>query len=1089
MFIYSIVLSIHILFIFPICLYICLSIYLSIYLSIQLCSEELKLSRQRAAVSRRASTRADSAPQAPAAGAGAEQEVAVVEDAEVGADKPEGGEAEGAGGEKKEGEGEKKEKKEGDKKGQGQEKGPSAPAFVPTALQGVAPLIIAQPSAAPPAEESAEGEALSAEVAKEVELGVGEDEGTGTGRDGDTAAERAERGAALSALLALSAEEEGACLELVGALRQFPEIVVGVAASLDTESAQRLANICISRLFNRWSCDHMSLVGLVEAAAAALPSADRTHQALSKQRVPFLRHILRAVCESAELLTFARHAVQGACMHELEFLLTHPHNDINVQSVCRLTVEPVLLRVFEASKIDGLEHGTADRGLTSGTSYNSPSPARRAGTNTPPPLILQCAIVGLTRSLGQARALCELSTPLCATLLRALVVVQQQRHARVLSAAGIAPRNLISEERACPGADEVRDFCYREDPALVPGRDSLQMLLPDGAALLPGTLSAGDKEISLLFRIYSLMKLCFTWMKQDRSNFCLSEMSILSRSRFLVTSFASNCLSAVSCMELPRGDAAGGGDSPGLSQAEPRPSPVASLAGMFEQRVELGYLNAAGTFSTRPKQASLVQLRALKPRAMAGSVSLSANELCFLLDKMAIFFGRSALADSQGPQPRSPDRDSDRDRDKRVFDFPGSVCRDLLLVVAKMRRKLSSIPNFSVNESLLRGNGSGCSGSGSGISGIGSGSADSAEAGAKPAVSVFESAAAVEFKQKLVYTFPAAPAGGGGGGDKPLAEPKADSESSRQATIQRLLFETSAAGRESMGEDGEGYGFDSVRSAQSALLDASKRDKAGERGGGKRSLAGIIMTEELSSLSWIINASRAALSHVFVEEGEGEGGGQPLSHATAFQSNFLVWKEIVDLKQSLGERRAVIGDIFADLRKLDEYVRLSKLYTSEIGMYVEKAASLAGDDRTWSGMHGRDSEGSADDASGSNRKKSSMAQSESEYYAPLLERCAAQQLEYELSVPGSRLFAASAAEGAAADDASYAAAGVGSSGRGAGGAGGGGAALSPLSNPLKILMRSVFPVTELRAAVADHNTGYSRENSSSSALNNSGFLQ
>lgn len=51
----------------------------------------------------------------------------------------------------------------------------------------------------------------------------------------------------------------------------------------------------------------------------------------------------------------------------------------------------------------------------------------------------------------------------------------------------------------------------------------------------PSTLSAGDKEVSVLFRVYSLSKLCFTWMKQDRGNFCLSEMAILSRSRFLVT--------------------------------------------------------------------------------------------------------------------------------------------------------------------------------------------------------------------------------------------------------------------------------------------------------------------------------------------------------------------------------------------------------------------------------------------------------------------------------------------------------------------------------------------------------------------------
>lgn len=87
----------------------------------------------------------------------------------------------------------------------------------------------------------------------------------------------------------------------------------------------------------------------------------------------------------------------------------------------------------------------------------------------------------------------------------------------------------------------VEGFVFKEEPILVPVKDALRMILNNGSVLYPTTVSAGDKEVALLFRIYSLMKLCFTWVKQDRGHFCLSEMAILSRSRFLITRYVSIC--------------------------------------------------------------------------------------------------------------------------------------------------------------------------------------------------------------------------------------------------------------------------------------------------------------------------------------------------------------------------------------------------------------------------------------------------------------------------------------------------------------------------------------------------------------------
>jgi hypothetical protein len=91
-----------------------------------------------------------------------------------------------------------------------------------------------------------------------------------------------------------------------------------------------------------------------------------------------------------------------------------------------------------------------------------------------------------------------------------------------------------------------------------------------------------------------------------------------------------------------------------------------------------------------------------------------------------------------------------------------------------------------------------------------------------------------------------------------------------------------------------------------------------------------IIAEELSSLAWIVSASRAALAHLYSED-----GGESIQRSD-YASNFVVWKEIVDLKQSLLEREEVIKSIFSDLLVLENCSKLLKLYSSEIGIHLER---------------------------------------------------------------------------------------------------------------------------------------------------------
>lgn len=328
--------------------------------------------------------------------------------------------------------------------------------FVPASLAGIAPLVVA--------------------VAKPVAVSVAEDEVHKSTEKADNNEKEGEKSCLESvrpavenepgkevkieqvqAILALSADEEGACLEFIRIVRQFPEIIAGIALTLDTENAQRLADICIHRLFARWSCDYVSLICLIEASASLSVSGVDKFHSTTRNSIPFIQHLLRAICDSFDVISFGRHVVQAAGMHELEFLLTHPSNDIDVQTVCRLTVEPMLLRLFESSRVkedasSELDHnrGMSDRvakvpSMTNGSTPFIASSSSQSTSVTSPPLILRATVVGLVRALGQTRALFEMATPFCSMLLNALVVTQQNRHSRVLRAAGMVPQNLVFE--------------------------------------------------------------------------------------------------------------------------------------------------------------------------------------------------------------------------------------------------------------------------------------------------------------------------------------------------------------------------------------------------------------------------------------------------------------------------------------------------------------------------------------------------------------------------------------------------------------------------------------------------------------------
>lgn len=321
-------------------------------------------------------------------------------------------------------------------------------AFVPAALAGVAPLIAATTKDTVLAHDCKQSTQEDSHLFVSHAAGGDDKE-----RIVVSPAEIEEKRKIVKSLLALSAEEESACLELINTVRLFPEIMVAVAANLDAESSSKLALICVQRLFNRWSCDYICFISLIEAAATALPGGSAQSPAVS--RSTFIDLLLRAVCQSFDVVAFGRFIVQGACMHELEFLLNHPSNEINVQSVCRLAVEPMLLRMLDASKIDQhngygnpqskvYESHTKGKKLAHGYMDTSHTPSSMYSST--PPLILRCALVGLIRSLGQTRALYEMSIPFSGMILKALVVAQQARHARVLNAASVSASGLIPGE-------------------------------------------------------------------------------------------------------------------------------------------------------------------------------------------------------------------------------------------------------------------------------------------------------------------------------------------------------------------------------------------------------------------------------------------------------------------------------------------------------------------------------------------------------------------------------------------------------------------------------------------------------------------
>lgn len=102
--------------------------------------------------------------------------------------------------------------------------------------------------------EATGGSKSSEGVEGREESGSAQMEDTAGGEDGDHAKCTEETIAALNAMLSMSVEEESACVELVATIRQFPEIIVGVAASLDMEVCWNSGSYCIQNSSNVCFC-------------------------------------------------------------------------------------------------------------------------------------------------------------------------------------------------------------------------------------------------------------------------------------------------------------------------------------------------------------------------------------------------------------------------------------------------------------------------------------------------------------------------------------------------------------------------------------------------------------------------------------------------------------------------------------------------------------------------------------------------------------------------------------------------------------------------------------------------------------------
>lgn len=469
---------------------------------------------------------------------------------------------------------------------------------------------------------------------------------------------------------------------------------------------------------------------------------------------------------------------------------------------------------------------------------------------------------------------------------------------------------------------------------------------------------------------------------------------------------------------------------------------------MFDRSCEIGFLGSSGDISSRPKRNNILQLRVMKPVAMTGSLTITANELSFFLDKIALFVSKSSVtrSDDMNP-PIGGNREHGSysyEGASDVVDFPVQACVENLHAVATLRKKLGSIPNYVVDNPMLEVE-------------------DSPQERAP--VSIVESVEAVEYKRQLVYVISnyascISDETALQNSSSEVARGESESSKSRVAFDQKYLFDTT---KREKNQIIEGYGFDCVKAELPTVRRSTKSEVHKIL---NAPLAGV-NAEALSSISWIISACRGALAHVYSDEVEGAAGGNAIDRiiGTTTQNNILTWKEIVDLNHSISERKRLIQDILADLRELDDYIKLSKLYGSEISLLLE-STTLSG------------SRATMDESQSSAIRKMSTNTLFDEHYAPLIERCAMLQLEYELRLPSNSLLAKyfdnecdsvhDIDRKGHRIDSSY-------------------TVISPVANPLKILMQSVFPVTELRPTVADRYSTVARP--SEPRIPNNGDIQ
>ncbi len=207
--------------------------------------------------------------------------------------------------------------------------------------------------------------------------------------------------------------------------------------------------MCVTRIFSKWSSDYICFVGLIESAASFISfnnpnsraslksrvSGQNADASFSKSGIVFVQYLIHAVFETFSVFSYLRYIAEAACMHELEFLLAHPSSEIDVTKLCNLVIEPTLTRLNSSLSYEDVFTQKSNSQQDFSGTKNSFTNIESTGSFPPaasPPTILRCVMLGLVRALGLAHALAVISVPLSGAILKALVLIQQQRYQKIL---------------------------------------------------------------------------------------------------------------------------------------------------------------------------------------------------------------------------------------------------------------------------------------------------------------------------------------------------------------------------------------------------------------------------------------------------------------------------------------------------------------------------------------------------------------------------------------------------------------------------------------------------------------------------------